>query len=70
MEIIETIEQHRSKERRQSYYNVKYLSMHKVQMHAGAINKLLYSFASVRAIIAKACGLSSRTYGQIKNDQS
>ena len=38
-----------------------YLAMHKVQMHAGAISKLLNVFASVRAIIhsLKARGLSS-----------
>ena len=31
-------------------FNTKYLTMHNVQMHAGAISKLLYSFASVRAL--------------------
>ena len=30
-------------------FNVKYLVMHKVQKHAGAINKLSYGYASVRA---------------------
>ena len=32
-------------------FNVKYLAMYKVQMHGGAIRKLLYGFASVRKII-------------------
>ena len=32
-------------------FNVKYVAMHKVQMHAAAISKLLYGFASVLAII-------------------
>ena len=31
--------------------NVEYLATHKVQMHAGAIDKLLYGFASVLVII-------------------
>ena len=31
--------------------NVKYHATHKVQMHADTISKLLYGFASVRAII-------------------
>ena len=35
------------------YSNVKFkfLAMHKVQIHAGVISKLLYGFASVLAII-------------------
>ena len=32
-------------------FNIKYLAMHKVQMQAGVISKLLYGFASVQAII-------------------
>ena len=32
-------------------FNIKYLSMHKEQMHAGALSKLLYGFASVWVII-------------------
>ena len=41
---------------------VKYLTMHKVEMHAGAISKLLYAFVYVKAIIhSEAHGLSSRT---------
>ena len=32
-------------------FNVKYLAMHKVKMHAGTASKLLYGFASLRAII-------------------
>ena len=32
-------------------FNVKYLAMHNVQMHAGAISKLLYGFASIGRII-------------------
>ena len=31
--------------------NIKFLAMHKVQMHAGATSKILYGFASVCAII-------------------
>ena len=31
-------------------FNIKYLAMHKVQMHTGAISKLLHGFASVRVI--------------------
>ena len=51
---MEIIEEHRSTERRQSHdkiefiapfidipmFNVKYLAMHKLQMHGGAISKL------------------------------
>ena len=43
-------------------------AMYKVQMHAGAIRKLLYSFASVRDNnpLAKARGLSSlREFHQV-----
>ena len=29
-------------------FNVKYLAMHKMQLNAGALSKLLYGFASVR----------------------
>ena len=32
-------------------FNFKYLPLHKVQMSADAISKLLYGFASVQAII-------------------
>ena len=32
-------------------FNVKYLAMHVLKMHAGARNKSFYGFASVRAII-------------------
>ena len=32
-------------------FNVKYLVMHKVQMHVGAISRLLNGFAPVRVII-------------------
>ena len=32
-------------------FKVKYLGMHKVQMHADTISKLLFGFASTRAII-------------------
>ena len=39
-------------------FNVKNLSMHKLQMHAGAISKLLYGF------VYKALGLSPRTDAQ------
>ena len=39
--------------------------MHKVEMHAGAIYKLLYAFVYVKAIIhSGAHGLSSRTDSQ------
>ena len=38
-------------ERLCSMFNVRYFAMHLVQVHAGAINKLSYGFASVRAII-------------------
>ena len=34
-----------------SIFNAKYLTMNKVQMHAGVISKLVYGFVSVRAII-------------------
>ena len=44
---------------------VKYLTTHKVEMHAGAISKLLYVFVYVQAIIhSEAHGLSSRTDSQ------
>ena len=44
-------------------FNDIYLAMHKVQMHAGAISKLLYGFASVREDNprAKSRALSSHT---------
>ena len=47
-------------------FNIKYLAMDKVQMHAGAISKLLYGFASVWAInpLTKARGITSRTDAQ------
>ena len=32
-------------------FNINYLAMHKMQMHAGTISKLLYGLASVWAII-------------------
>ena len=32
--------------------NVKYLSIRTVQMHTGALSKLVYGFASIRAIIS------------------
>ena len=32
-------------------FGVKYLVIHKVEMHAGVISKLVYGFASVWAII-------------------
>ena len=32
-------------------FNVKYLAMRRVQMHAGAKSKLLYGFACVNALI-------------------
>ena len=32
-------------------FNIKYLAMHKVHMHAGVISKLLNDFASVQVII-------------------
>ena len=32
-------------------FNIKYLTMHKVHMHAGAIRQLLYGCAYVRGII-------------------
>ena len=32
-------------------FNIKYLTMHKVHMHAGAIGQLLYGCAYVRKII-------------------
>ena len=45
--------------------NVKFFAMHKVQMHAGAIMKLAYGFASVPDNpLAKVRGLSSRTDAQ------
>ena len=34
-----------------NFKTVKYLAMQKVQTHVGAISKLCYDFASVRAII-------------------
>ena len=44
--------------------NVKYLTLHKEQIHAGTISKLLYCFASGLIIIllfAKACELTCHT---------
>ena len=32
-------------------FYIKYLAMHKVELHAGAIIKLLYGFSPIRAII-------------------
>ena len=32
-------------------FNVNCLAMHKMQMHAGAISKLLYGFESVRKVV-------------------
>ena len=44
-------------------FNLKYLAMDKVQMHADAMSKLLYGFASVWAInpLTKAHELTSLT---------
>ena len=47
-------------------FYIKYITMQKVHMHAGAIRQSLYGF-SVCAVdnpLAKAHGLSSRTYAQ------
>ena len=47
-------------------FYIKYLTMHKVHMHAGAMRRLLYGCAYVREDnpLAKARGLSFRTYAQ------
>ena len=47
-------------------FYIKYLTMHKVHMHADAIRQLFYGFAYVRDIIhsLKLVGLPSRTYAQ------
>ena len=45
---------------------IKYLTMHKVHMLAGAIRQLLYDCVCTGDNpLAKAHGLSSRTYAQI-----
>ena len=51
-------------------FNVIYLAMRKVKMHAGAISKLLYGFASVREDNprAKSRRLSSRTDAKTYNN--
>ena len=45
-------------------FYIKYLTMHKVQMHAVAIRQLLYGLCTGDNPLAKARGLSSRTYAQ------
>ena len=47
-------------------FNVKYLAIHKVQMHAGALSKLLYGFVFCTGdnLHAKARGLSTCTEAQ------
>ena len=47
-------------------FYAKYLTMHKMHMHAGAIRQLLYGCAYVWEDnqLAKARGLSSHTYAQ------
>ena len=47
-------------------FYIKYLTMHKVHMHAGAIRQLLYGCAYVQEDnpLANACGLSSCIYAQ------
>ena len=49
-----------------SMFNVKYLAMHTVQVHAGAIRKVLYGlcFYTGDNPLAKARGLSSCTDAQ------
>ena len=42
-----------------------YFAMHKVQMHAGAISKLLYGIACA---LANARRVSSRTHTQIQSE--
>ena len=47
-------------------FYIKYLTMYKMHMHAGAIRQLLCGCAYVQEDnpLAKARGLSSRTYSQ------
>ena len=47
-------------------FYIKYLTMHKVHMQAGAIRQLLYGLCACTGdnALAKARGLSSRTYAQ------
>ena len=47
-------------------FYIKYLTLHEVHMHAGAIRQLLYGCAYIREDnpLAKARGLSSRIYAQ------
>ena len=47
-------------------FHIKYLTMDKIHMHAGAIRKLLYGLCVCTEDnpLAKAPGLSSHTYAQ------
>ena len=47
-------------------FYIKYLTMHKVHMHTGAIRQLLYGLCVCTGDnpLAKGRGLSSRTYAQ------